>query len=44
MAFPKQEQRYSYSDYLTWNESERWEILDGIPYMQATPSTKHQEI
>ncbi|MBF0205580.1 MAG: Uma2 family endonuclease [Oligoflexia bacterium] len=44
MAFPKPEKTYSYADYLTWDESERWEIIGGIPYMQAAPSTKHQEV
>ena len=45
MPLPKsQEQKYSYVDYLTWGENERWEILDGIAYMQATPSRIHQEI
>ncbi len=44
MPLPKFEQRFSYVDYLTWNESERWEILDGVPYMQASPSRRHQEI
>ncbi len=40
----KSEKKYSYSDYLTWDENERWEILDGIPYMQAAPSRIHQEV
>ncbi len=44
MPLPKFEQKYSYANYLTWDESERWEILDGIPYMQASPSRRHQEI
>lgn len=44
MPLPKPEQKYSYADYLTWNEDERWEILDGVPYMQAAPSRIHQEI
>jgi Uma2 family endonuclease len=35
---------YTYRDYLAWPEDERWEIIDGIPYMQATPSRIHQEI
>ena len=38
------EQKYSYADYLTWNENERWEILDGVPRMQATPSRVHQKV
>jgi len=44
MPLPKPEQKYSYADYLTWNENERWELLDGVPYMQAAPSRIHQEI
>lgn len=44
MPLLKPEQQYSYVDYLTWPEEERWEILDGIPYMQATPTDKHQMI
>lgn len=44
MPLPKPEQKYSYADYLTWDENERWEIIDGVPYMQAAPSRVHQEI
>lgn len=44
MTLPKPEQKYSYADYLTWDENERWELLDGVPYMQAAPSRIHQEI
>ncbi len=44
MPLPKPDHKYSYADYLTWDEQERWEILDGIPYMQAAPSRVHQEI
>ncbi len=35
---------YSYADYLTWSEEERWELLDGIAYMSAAPSRRHQEV
>ena len=44
MPLPKPEQKYSYADYLTWDENERLELLDGVPYMQAAPSRIHQEI
>ncbi|RNC63061.1 MAG: hypothetical protein AWM53_01683 [Candidatus Dichloromethanomonas elyunquensis] len=44
MPFPENEGKYSYTDYLTWPEDERWEIMDGIAYMQAAPSPVHQEI
>jgi Uma2 family endonuclease len=37
--------RYSYRDYLTWDQDERWELIEGIPYnMTPAPSSKHQEI
>lgn len=35
---------YTYADYLAWSEDERWEIIDGIAYMQAAPSPAHQLI
>lgn len=36
---------YTYADYLTWSEEERWELIDGVPYdMTPAPSTRHQEI
>jgi Uma2 family endonuclease len=35
---------YRYSDYLSWPEDERWELIDGIAYMSAVPSRRHQEI
>jgi len=37
-------QKYTYGDYLTWPEGERWEIIDGVPYMQAAPTWQHQAI
>lgn len=36
--------KYTYADYLTWPESEKWEIIDGIPYMQAAPTWQHQAL
>ena len=44
MPLPEEERKYSYADYLTWPEDERWEIIDGVPYMQAAPTPIHQEI
>lgn len=39
------DKKYSYSDYLTWNDDERWELIDGIPYgMTPAPSTQHQRV
>ncbi len=44
LKIPKTEEKYSYADYLTWDENERWELFDGVPYIQAAPSRIHQEI
>ncbi len=36
---------YTYSDYLSWPDDERWEIIEGEAYnMSAAPSTRHQLI
>ncbi|MBS3947184.1 MAG: Uma2 family endonuclease [Dethiobacter sp.] len=44
MPWPDQERKYTYADYLTWPEGERWEIFDGAAYLQAAPSWQHQSI
>ncbi|MBX6395523.1 MAG: Uma2 family endonuclease [Alicyclobacillaceae bacterium] len=37
--------RYSYREYLTWNDGQRWELIEGVPYsMTPAPSPRHQEI
>jgi Uma2 family endonuclease len=37
--------KYSYADYLQWDDGQRWELIDGIPYhMFPTPSPVHQEV
>lgn len=38
------EQKYTYADYLTWDDDQRWEIIDGHPYAMTAPSGKHQRI
>lgn len=38
-------QKYTYKDYLTWPDNERWEIIHGIAYnMSPAPSVVHQRI
>lgn len=44
MALPMEKARYTYADYLTWDENERIELLDGEPVMMAPPSRAHQKI
>ena len=36
--------RYTYADYLTWPDDVRYELIDGVPYMMAPPSIKHQDV
>ena len=36
--------RYTYADYLEWDDDERWELLDGIPYAMAAPLISHQSV
>jgi len=33
---------YTYSDYLSFPKDERWEIIDGVPYMLVAPLWEHQ--
>lgn len=41
----KIEKRYTYADYVTWPDDERWEIIDGIAYnISPAPRIKHQDI
>jgi len=40
----KIEGRFTYADYLTWPEDERWELVDGYPVAMATPSRAHQSV
>ncbi len=41
----KRAEKYSYSDYLTWPDDERWEIINGEAYnMTPAPGIKHQNV
>jgi len=45
MSLPRKNEYYTYSDYCLWDETGRWELIEGIPYaMSPAPSTRHQEI
>lgn len=45
MAIPNENKKYSYADYLTWDEVERFELIDGKVYnMSPAPSRRHQQI
>ncbi len=45
LAAKKQTKKFTYSDYLSWNDDERWEIINGEAYnMTPAPGTTHQLI
>jgi len=35
-------ERYTYRDYCLWDDGQRWELIDGVPYAMAAPSPAHQ--
>ncbi len=39
-----EKRRYSFADFLAWDEHERAEIINGEIYLMGTPSGRHQEI
>jgi len=45
MPMPQENERYTYADYCTWDDSERWELIEGVPYaMSPAPSPVHQRL
>lgn len=44
MPLPEKNKKYTYADYLTWSEEERWEIINGVPYLQAAPTWQYQAV
>jgi Uma2 family endonuclease len=37
--------RYTWNDYQTWPDGERWEIIDGVAYnLSPAPTTRHQTV
>ena len=42
---PQTPHRFTYADYLTWPEGERWELIDGVAYAMApAPTRVHQKL
>jgi len=45
MGLPEKITNYTYEDYLTWSDDERWEIIHGELYsMSPAPTPRHQRI
>ncbi|MCK4542310.1 MAG: Uma2 family endonuclease [Spirochaetales bacterium] len=41
----KEDSKYSYKDYCSWPDDERWEIIAGVVYdMSPAPSRRHQNL
>lgn len=41
----KIKQKFTYSDYVTWNDEKRWEIIHGEAYdMSPAPAIAHQQV
>lgn len=41
----QQSKVFTYEDYQTWSDEERWEIIDGVAYdMSPAPTIRHQNI
>jgi len=38
------DKRFTYSDYESWDDGNRYELIDGFAYMMSAPSTAHQSI
>lgn len=44
MSLPDKSKKYTYADCLKWPEEERWEIIDGVPYLLSSPTWQHQAL
>ncbi|TYS13252.1 Uma2 family endonuclease [Rossellomorea vietnamensis] len=45
MTIPDKKEKYSYADYLTWDEGGRFELIDGEVFnMSPAPSRRHQQV
>ena len=40
----KPDERFVYSDYASWDDENRYELIDGRAYMMSAPSVTHQRV
>jgi Uma2 family endonuclease len=43
-ALEKDGTYYTYADYLAWDTDQRYELINGEPYMMSSPTVTHQAI
>ena len=43
-AQPAYDVRFTYADYIQWDDDIRRELIDGVPYLMASPNRMHQAI
>jgi len=39
-----EDKHFTFQDFLSWDDGSRYEIIDGVPVLLATPTTKHQGV
>lgn len=45
LALKNNNERWTYADYLTWDDAGRWELIDGVSYsMSPAPGSRHQDV
>ena len=40
----KRLEKYTYADYVSWDDDDRYELIDGAVYLMSSPSAAHQRI
>ena len=43
-AAPNFDEHWTYGDYKTWPEDERWELIGSVAYLMGVPSIHHQRV
>lgn len=41
---PRPDGRYTWTDYRTWSDDKRWEIIGGEAFLMASPTSRHQRL
>ena len=44
LAMDLEPEKISYADLLEFDDDKRYELIDGVPYLMASPSVSHQDI